>query len=123
MKLHKKLLENLAYSKWVLYNRAMSDDLSEILDGLALFQEYAPASAEDWIAVARRFNADNGDRSESSPLFAALSLAIEQQEQMLDLLEEAVIGGIIAEGIRQRLLTFLHERDRLPKEGSDESGL
>jgi hypothetical protein len=38
-------------------------------------------TAEDWLAVAARFNAEQGDHSQSSPLFAALSLAVEQRDE------------------------------------------
>lgn len=59
----------------------MDDEtLSEIADGLALFQEHRPQTGADWVAVAERFIADDGDTSQSSPLFAALVLAVKQRD-------------------------------------------
>lgn len=61
----------------------MADDLSldEFLDGWALWQEHQPQTAQDWVAVAERFIAGDGDVSKSSPLFAALVLAVKQRDE------------------------------------------
>lgn len=59
----------------------MDDEtIREIADGLALFQEHRPQTGEDWVAVAERFIADEGDTTNSSPLFAGLVLAVRQRD-------------------------------------------
>lgn len=56
--------------------------IEELADGMALWQEHRPMSPEDWIAVARRTNADPSyDRSNGSPLFVALCIAVEEADR------------------------------------------
>ncbi len=57
-------------------------DPTEIADGLALWEEHKPQSAEDWVAVAERFVADGASTENSSPLFAGLVLAVEQRDSL-----------------------------------------
>jgi DNA-binding ferritin-like protein len=52
--------------------------LDEILDGHALWEEHKPQTGEDWLAVAERFIAAGETTERSSPLFAALVLAIQR---------------------------------------------
>lgn len=54
--------------------------IREIADGLALWQEHKPQTGADWVAVAERFIAHGADESQSSPLFAALVLAVKQRD-------------------------------------------
>lgn len=54
----------------------------EIADGMALWDEHKPQSGEDWIAVAERFIADGCTTEKSSPLFAAVVLAVTQRDQL-----------------------------------------
>lgn len=66
----------------------MSDDdltVDEFLDGFALWQEHKPQTGEDWVAVAERCLADPGyDIAKSSPLFAAVVLAVKQRDEARD---------------------------------------
>jgi hypothetical protein len=56
--------------------------IEELADGMALWEEHRPRSAEDWIAVARRCNADpTFDISKASPIFAALCIAVDDSER------------------------------------------
>lgn len=51
-------------------------DISDIADGLALWEEHKPQSCEDWRAVARRcIVAPDYDPSDGSPIFQALYAA------------------------------------------------
>ena len=95
----------------------------ELLDGLALWDEYRPQSGEDWVAVAERFNAAGDDRSLSSPLFAGLSLAVEQRdavvlvaEQLRDALREA------KPALRSNRVTWIALSDRLDDPYPDAPG-
>lgn len=54
-----------------------TDDLA---NGMALWQEHRPQCAEDWIAVAERWVASGETTEQSSPLFAALVLAVRQRD-------------------------------------------
>lgn len=47
--------------------------IEDIADGLALWQEHRPQTAEDWIRVAERCIADpDYDITQSAPIFQAL---------------------------------------------------
>lgn len=49
--------------------------VDEFLDGWALWQEYRPQTAEDWVEVARRCAADpTFDHTKASPTFGAAVL-------------------------------------------------
>jgi hypothetical protein len=61
-------------------SEATPDDLA---DGMALWQEHKPQSAEDWVAVAERWLAAGESTERSSPLFAALVLAVRQRDGRL----------------------------------------
>lgn len=51
------------------------DCIQCIADGFALWEEFKPQSAEDWVAVAKRCAADpTFDYRKSSPLFGAAYL-------------------------------------------------
>jgi hypothetical protein len=70
-----------------------------IVDGLALWEEHRPQTGEDWLAVAQRFIAQQGDASQSSPVFAGLVLATERgnaQEMRATMAEEA-LAAVTAE--------------------------
>ncbi len=78
-----------------------TSEATRIVDGLALWEEHKPETAEDWLAVASRFNAAQGDRSLSSPLFAALSIAVEQrdtQDMRATMAEEVALEAASEEG-------------------------
>lgn len=62
--------------------RVSDPSVSEVADGLALWEEHKPQSAEDWIGVAERFVAAGGSTEKSSPLFAGLVLAVEQRDAL-----------------------------------------
>lgn len=60
----------------------MSDVTPEqFLDGFALWDEHSPQSGEDWVAVAERFIAAGDSTAHSSPLFAAVVLAVRRAGQ------------------------------------------
>jgi hypothetical protein len=66
-------------------------ELDEILDGLALWNEHKPQTGEDWIAVAERFIAAGEDTyAKSSPLFAAVVIAVSRLDSLIKGLEEEV---------------------------------
>lgn len=67
--------------------------IEEIADGMALWDEHKPQSGEDWVAVAERFVADGCTTENSSPLFAAVVLAVEQRDQ-LDQQVEALLSAV-----------------------------
>lgn len=64
--------------------------LEEFLDGFALWEEHMPQTGEDWVAVAERFIAGDGDTSKSSALFTALVLAVRQRDTLRSKLEAEV---------------------------------
>lgn len=66
---------------WPLDERMRADHaVAQLADGLALWEEHRPRTAEDWVAVAERFIAAGDDTSNSSPMFAALVLAVKQRD-------------------------------------------
>lgn len=67
-------------------------DIGGIADGLALWEEHKPQSGEDWVAVAECFIAAGETTEKSSPLFAALVLAVEQRD--------AGSGGDMVSGLK-----------------------
>jgi hypothetical protein len=84
-----------------------------IVDGLALWQEHKPQSGEDWLAIAQRFIAQQGDARESSPIFAGLVLATERgnANEMRATMAEERVAALTAE--RDDLKAqLLHEGDR-----------
>lgn len=53
----------------------------EIQDGFALWQEHRPQTGEDWVTVAERFIAAGETTERSSPIFAALVLAVRERDK------------------------------------------
>jgi hypothetical protein len=62
----------------------------EIVDGFALWQEHQPQTGEDWVAVAERFIAAGETTENSSPLFAALVLAVAERDRCREGIVEAL---------------------------------
>lgn len=62
--------------------------IEELADGLALWEEYRPQTAQDWIGVARRTLADGEDGSKGSATFHALCLAVQTADEMASKLSE-----------------------------------
>jgi hypothetical protein len=63
-------------------------EMDEILDGLALWNEHKPQTGEDWVAVAERFIAAGEDTyAKSSPLFAAVVIAVSRLDSLIQGLE------------------------------------
>lgn len=56
-------------------------DVDDILDGLALWEEHRPQSADDWIAVAGRVLDAGDDGSAGSPIFHALCKVVAEQRK------------------------------------------
>lgn len=88
-----------------------------IVDGLALWQEHKPQSGEDWLAVAQRFIAQQGDARQGSPIFAGLVLATERgnANEMRATMAEERVAALAGERDAARVATtdLVAERDAL----------
>lgn len=59
----------------------MADDIESAADGLALWEEFKPQDADDWIGTAEFWLREAGGAlDEASPLFQALVKAVQQRD-------------------------------------------
>ena len=57
-----------------------NQSVSDLADGLALWEEHRPRTAEDWIEVARRCNHDGVSRAPMAPMLQALCAVVERYD-------------------------------------------